>query len=127
MDETPLFRANKRRKFIRQKQETSELNSQTEDQPSNQDISSVGDDDVDVTTLIKTRKQARPRATGVLFSQQKRFEGGDEPTNTLDLVKVDPEEERLRQISNRFVGSTGQVVDDDKHMFVFPSLPQVLA
>lgn len=118
MEELPIFRANKRRKFAREKAIKLPISpGDTQDQEVPDNEASHSDDETNVSSLIKLRNQNRSRNVGVRFSQDKRAEE-DGALDNLALTKVDPDEERLRDISNRFVGGTGQVVDVDKHMFV---------
>lgn len=126
MDEAPVFRATKKRKFARSRNTQADENVDVDvdinlnkSLPEQLAESIASSDEVNISNLLKLRKQNRQRNTGVQFSQQKRIEDDDDGLREdMALATIDPAEERLRNISNRFVGSTGPVVDVDKHMFV---------
>ncbi|KEF59984.1 uncharacterized protein A1O9_04832 [Exophiala aquamarina CBS 119918] len=126
MEELPVFRAAKRRKHVRGASQSipdpipSGPNTPSIDQVSDHSVAleDNGSADADVPTLIKARKQFRRPATGVHFSTSKaRF--GQDDSNDGALVKADQTVERPVDITQRFVGGSGQVVDVDQHMIAF--------
>ncbi len=133
MEEVALFRASKRRKFARTHREPAPapdaVDLPTPSQPTKA-AESAGDDEtqeksdaeIDISNLIRARKQIRRPVTGVQFSNTKatRENAGNDASSA--MVKSDQPIDRPLDIANRFVGGTGQVVNVDKHMFV--SLPQ---
>jgi hypothetical protein len=125
MDEMPIFKSSKRRKLTRPR----------DLQEVDQEAATQNLDDTDVTTakhdqdddespkaagvsgVIKARALRRP-VGGVQFSTARPMHhDGDD--NSFALRKLDADEDKRIDIGNRFVGSTGHVVNDDKHMFVF--------
>ena len=129
MDEMPVFRAAKRRKFARPHERSSpdpaqQLASFSRDeggQPAN-DNTEVDRDGtmIGISNLIRARKNVRRPVTGVQFSTIRTPREADEGVSTA-LVQSDQTVDKPIDITGRFVGSTGQVVHDDKHMFVAPS------
>lgn len=133
MDEVAIFRSAKRRKFTRQplgalpeqvtlsagiEEDQEARPSGHADPPKDED----GDDDVDVSNLVRARRTHRKPVTGVQFSNTKAMHGEKEgASSTAAMVKTDQAPGRLIDITNRFVGSTGQAVNVDRHMFVSPS------
>lgn len=127
MEELPVFRAAKRRKHTKGQSETipdsttsgpatSSINLPSGDNANSEDNESA---DIDVSTLIRARKQLRRPATGVHFSTSKVRLGQDDG-NDGALVKADQTVDRPIDITQRFIGSSGQVVNVDQHMFVLP-------
>lgn len=130
MEEVAVFRASKRRKLVRAQQDQSSepeellVPSQTNndgDPAGNNDTQEENDPEIDVSSLIRARKQIRRPAAGVQFSNNKALREAEEETDTSAIVKTDQTIDRPLDIANRFVGSSGQVVNVDKHMFVSPS------
>jgi hypothetical protein len=129
MEELPVFRAAKRRKHTKVPSQTVpdsitvEPGSLTNKQPSGDNVNSEDSDsgDFKVTSLIKARKTLKRPITGVHFSTSKT-RLGEEDDNSGALVKADQAVDRPINITQRFVGSLGQVVNVDQHMFV-PPLP----
>lgn len=118
MDDVPLFRASKRRKYARPKNEESE-NAVSEHGDDSHGPSGVDSQDVDVSAVLKMRKANKARQTGVSFTNiPSRI---DQNAEVKAWIKAAPDEEddKLQDIGSRFVKSTGQVVDVDKHMYVF--------
>lgn len=122
-----MFRAAKRRKHTKGPSQTlsdsipTEPESTSKDQPSRDNVNS-GDSDstgADVSTLIRARKPFKRPATGVRFSTSKARPGQDDDNHGV-LVKADQSVDRPVDITQRFIGSSGQVVDVDQHMFVPP-------
>ncbi|KAK5052493.1 hypothetical protein LTR84_002357 [Exophiala bonariae] len=126
MEELPVFRAAKRRKHTKGPSQivpdsaTVEPGSPSKRQPSGENITSEDSDsgDTRVTSLIKARKNLRRPTTGVHFSTSKTRLGEDDDNNGA-LVKTDQAVDRPIDITQRFVGSSGQVVNVDQHMIAF--------
>lgn len=119
MEEAPLFRAPKRRKTT-QFHDTNEeplLPQRKEDE----ELSGAADEGEQgyVSKTVKLRKPFRNIRGGITFSTSSRAVGDlSDPTA---LMPADTLNDRPRDMTNRFVGSTGQVVDiDNHHMFVHP-------
>jgi hypothetical protein len=124
MDDVPIFKSSKRRKLTRPR----------DLQEVDQEAATPNINDTDVTTakhdqddnespkvaevsgVIKARALRRP-VGGVQFltARPMHHDGND---NSSALRKLDANEDKGIYIGNRFVGSTGHVVNDDKHMFV---------
>jgi hypothetical protein len=127
MEELPVFRAAKRRKHTKGPSETipdsnpSGPTTSSINLPSGDNVDSEGkdSDDADVSALIRARKQLRRPATGVHFSTSKARLGQDDG-NDGAIVKADETVDRPVDITQRFIGSSGQVVNVDQHMFVLP-------
>lgn len=126
MDELPVFRAAKRRKHTKAPSQTlsdftNEPDSTSKDQPSRDSVNSGDSDsaDADVSVLIRARKPFKRPTTGVHFSTSKTRPGQDDDNHGV-LVKADQTVDRPVDITQRFIGSSGQVVDVDQHMFVPP-------
>ena len=109
-----LFRPAKRRKFQRIRAEL--------DSADNEDAAAARDrpsDEPALVQVLKQRKASRNRRQGIEFSAMKANAETDSAMSN-SLTTIEPKAERLRGISDRFVGHTGQVVDVNKHMFVLP-------
>ena len=109
-----LFRPAKRRKFQRLRTELGSPDS--EDAAGADDLASDGPA---LTQILKQRKANRNRHHGIEYSTAK---ANAEMNSTMpeNSTMIEPQAERLKSISDRFVGHTGQVVDVDRHMFVQP-------
>ncbi|KAH0843925.1 hypothetical protein AYO21_08315 [Fonsecaea monophora] len=128
MEDVPVFRATKRRKFVRPQQGSS-AESPEAASPKVVDVlsrggnESLGDDDDEddggVSSLLRARKHVRKVVSGVQFSNTKVTQQSRETTG-MEVVKSDQDVDKAINITNRFVGSTGQVVNVDQHMFVAP-------
>ncbi len=128
MEEIPVFRAAKRRKFTRPREEIP-LDSVQQPAPldASGNLEHHDDDNEDeqreteagVSNLIRARKHVRRGVTGVQFSTAKAARETD-PDSSRALVPLDDSLEKAIDITSRFVGGTGQVVNVDKHMFVAP-------
>lgn len=77
------------------------------------------DDEVGVSGLVRNRKQFRKPAGGVSFSNTSNAHVGSEDRFSSALV-TSADINRPVDITQRFVSSSGQVVDVDQHMFVSP-------
>lgn len=120
--DTALFRPNKRRKFQRARPRTQDGDSKVEvASPDQQNSTSPGDEAEGpaIASILKLRKQQKPRQRGIEFSNT-RTNTVEEATTSSSLTLREPQPDKLRAITDRFVGHTGQVVDVDKHMFVLP-------
>ncbi|KIW78453.1 hypothetical protein Z517_08289 [Fonsecaea pedrosoi CBS 271.37] len=127
MEDVPVFRAAKRRKFVRPQQGSS-AESPEAASPKVVDVlsrggnESLGDDDDEddggVSSLLRARKHVRKVVSGVQFSNTKVAQQSRETTG-MEVVKSDQDVDKAIDITNRFVGSTGQVVNVDQHMVAF--------
>ncbi|OAP65213.1 hypothetical protein AYL99_01185 [Fonsecaea erecta] len=126
MEDVPVFRAVKRRKFIRPQDSSAEspnaASSKTNDAVTSGGLETSDDDDDGdeggISSLLRARKHIRKAVTGVKFSNTKFMHGADETTG-MEVVKSDQNVDKPIDITNRFVGSTGQVVNVDQHMVAF--------
>jgi hypothetical protein len=135
MDGVPVFRVAKRRKFTRPREDISPDSIQQPSAPSADESAELPNEsnqndqeevDAGSSTLVRPRKQVRRPVTGVQFSNRKAIHQADGNTSTA-LVRSDENEAKPIEITDRFVGSTGQAVDVDKHMFVpLPTSPSIL-
>lgn len=119
-----LFRPIKRRRHARKRSESQE------EEPSNGEVSEASlpiPDEYDkskLAQLLRARKADRSRRHGVTFTNAPNIKTGESlEASSASLVRHNPEAERLKAISDRFVPHTGQPVDVDKHMFVTPISP----
>jgi hypothetical protein len=115
-----LFRPAKKRKFQRSTRPTEDGDLHAELAPSDlppRDENDRPSDELALTQILRLRKTNKNRRQGIEFSTI-RPSTTTEPTMSNSLATVQPEVHRLKAISDRFVGHTGQVVDVDKHMFV---------
>lgn len=123
MEDLPIFRASKKRKFVRHKNLVEDDDGEVEDQSSNtqalpETLNDAVDDEVKVSNILKLRKQNKARG-GVQFSNIKsRDEYQDEDAFSTALVPTEMKEDSLQDVSSRFTKSTGPVVDVDRHMCV---------
>src|SRR4051794_4528215 len=127
-DDVALFRPAKRRKFHRPKRANEDQDVDAPlASPDNEEQSNHTSDAPALTEILKLRKANRNRRQGIEFSTTKPV-GEAESSMSTSLTTIEPQADRLRAISDRFIGHTGQVVDVDKHMFVltrmhkYPSL-----
>ncbi|ETI28097.1 hypothetical protein G647_00546 [Cladophialophora carrionii CBS 160.54] len=125
MDEVPVFRGAKRRKFTRPREDTTPGSAQQPSASTGDEIAQrsyeSNDNDQEETgsripTLIRSRKHIRKPVTGVQFTNMKAVH--QENTST-ELVRSDESEAKHIDITDRFVGSTGQAVNVDQHMVAF--------
>jgi hypothetical protein len=122
MEGTPLFRPSKRSKFVRR-------HSSSEEEIAKPDLQAASEDgdfaqlaekqSLSMNEILKLRQQTRSRGTGVSFSNTKTIAVEDMP-EARALALVDPASDRLKAMSDRFIGHSDQVVDVDKHMCVPP-------
>jgi hypothetical protein len=116
-----LFRPAKKRRFQRSTRPTEDGDLHAElaappDLPARDENDRLSDEPA-LTQILRQRKTNKNRRQGIEFSTI-RHSTATEPTMSNSLTTVQPEVHRLRALSDRFVGHTGQVVDVDKHMFV---------
>ena len=116
MEELPTFRAPKRRKFAkfapaRRPSSAPPLAQGDNDRPDADSTNSGTDDD---NVQFQVRKAFRPSKLGVSFTSNAPAQR--EESNGLAIVPTDTTSDRLKQVTDRFIGTTGQVVDVDKHM-----------
>lgn len=130
MEEVPVFRSAKRRKFTRAHQEPSSPEEQVPaspganggaGEPVSDEIENEDEDGVAISNLIRARKHVRKPVTGVHFSTARAAREAEEDNATSTVAKSDTAVDKPIDITNRFIGSTGQVVNVDRHMFVSPS------
>lgn len=130
MEEVAVFRATKRRKLARPNRETpseaahpttlksSEIEPARLAGPDSEEQNvDDGDEDFEITNLIRARKTHRRPVVGVRFSNSKSvLEDEHRNVESAALVKADQPPDRPLDITGRFVSSTGQVVNVDQHM-----------
>lgn len=117
MDELPIFRAPKRRKFAKPTHAETLSDTTAPVRIDDDGLSSEGSSDDEASaTVSRSKKPIKTSRLGVTFTSNGRnhAEDGDE----VALAPVVPADDRLKDMTNRFVGTTGQVVDVDKHMYV---------
>ncbi len=126
MDEVAIFRASKRRKFSRAQRDPLPeiaplLPSDETRAAANLSNIEAGDDDdakIDVSSLIRARKQLRKPVVGVEFSNMRMVRRSDADDSRSVMVQTDQATENPIDITNRFTSGTGQIVDVDQHMLV---------
>lgn len=130
MEEVAIFRSSKRRKFNRTQHEpaqdaptalspASPTKDVVESRDEDVEESKQDGDDAGVSNLIRARKHHRRLVGGVQFSNTKSTHEASNDNDGTSTAMVKAEENPI-DITNRFIGSTGQVVDVDQHMFVAP-------
>lgn len=122
-----VFRSAKRRKINRPEKEKSPetaplplstLTREDEDQQKEDGETSIEDSsEVDLSNLIRARRHVRRPVAGVQFSTTKPTHSPDDESAA---SKVEQTVDKPIGITNRFVSSSGQVIDVDQHMFVSP-------
>ena len=138
MEEIPIFRASKRRKHNKVHDDsTAEI---AIDQPTISELdrpvtegelprNETQDEDDESSNagggggVIRARKQFRRPVTGVSFSNSRPCEHDERNSSLVKISVSDEAKNRPVEITDRFISSTGQVVDVDEHMFVFPPFP----
>ncbi len=115
--EATAFRLVKRRKFTRNRR----ASQSDESEPGRVDTASPDNNseavNAHVSDILRLPKN-RARKHGIEFSNTRTR--SSEPPQSSDLAIIDNDAEKLKAISDRFVGHSGQVIDVDEHMFVFP-------
>lgn len=111
-----MFRPAKRRKFVRHhEREPSPSTEQGSESQGDVEATAETSQGVDLASIIRARKQNKTRG-GVSFANTKNAHQ-DRTDDSTALVKPDSAD-RLKDMKNRFVGSTGQIVDVDENMCV---------
>jgi hypothetical protein len=124
-EHSALFRPAKRRMFQRARRSTEDgdvhVGLASLDSPSPEAVERQSDEPA-LTEILRKRKTSKNRCQGIEFSTLK-LSAVTEPTMSNSLTTTEPQVDRVKAISDRFVGHTGQVVDVDKHMFVLCPSP----
>lgn len=119
MEEVPVFRAPKRRKFAKATHAETPPESTTQVHADDDGLSSeVPSDDEAPAAVPRYKKPLKSSKLGVTFTSNDRSHGDDK--SGLAPAPVDTANDRLKDVANRFVGTTGQAVDVDKHMYKSP-------
>jgi hypothetical protein len=124
MEEIPVFRTQKKRKVARHRSESVEDPSDS-DNDLEAGLDSPGRTGHETqSNIIRAQKFGRRIKGGITFSAAPRNPASTD--QNLALTAAQPAEDKIKDMSSRFIGSTGQAVDVDKHMYVspysFPSL-----
>jgi hypothetical protein len=116
MDELPVFRAPKRRKVARPQsaERPSSAPPFVHDLNDGSKSGSQSSDEEGNAVQPQRRKPIKPSRLGVSFTSNALSHTEDD--EALTIVPVDATSDNLRHMTNRFVGTTGQVVDVDNHM-----------
>ena len=118
MEEPPLFRVPKRRKIARLHPDNDEAEPSQETESNAFDQTINESDDENTFSIVRARKPARKARGGINFTTTSQIDPGQ--TDSMALVPADGSSDRPQDMSNRFTSSTGQVVDVDRHMYVYP-------
>lgn len=113
MEDLPVFRAPKKRKLVQNRRDEEKVPTPASTDGTAADTESQFPSET--ANVVRVRKLNKPMRTGIVFSNKVRDHGSDEPSTA--LVPVDSSNDRLKDMTNRFIGSTGQVIDEDKHMY----------
>ena len=117
--ESKVFRLAKRRKFAR----TRTASDKDDSEPQHNVIASPDNRaeaaDSSLQGVPRLHK-IKSRKNGIMFSNT--VTRSSDPPATTDTSAIDPDAERIKAVSDRFVTHSGQVVDVDKHMFVLSSI-----
>jgi hypothetical protein len=131
MDETvegPTFRANKRRKVFRKRAESDANDDephvatslQPDQAPPADEKCSVTTGEEDATSRPDITRVRKPKKHGIAFSSSDRTSSRPHNDNE-ETALVVSEPQIVEQQNGRFMKQTGKtVVEDDKHMCVFP-------
>ena len=120
MEEVPLFRAPKRRKVIKPPHVESDATTPTTSQDRDgSPIDGEQSGNEAYAPAHRLKKPFKPSRPGVTFTSNARTRV--EAPDTMTVVPSSTADDRLKDISNRFVGITGGTVDVDKHMYVSPT------
>ena len=127
MDDIPIFRAPKRRRFNKPA-------TQAEDNPTIDTFTLVSPDhsasenanDENKPAVIRAQRQSASRKTGISFSASTRAGQFNRP-DAMALIPSDAPSPPMTDIPSRFVNPGGQVANVDKHMYVssLPFCPRV--
>ncbi|KAK5026627.1 hypothetical protein LTS07_007561 [Exophiala sideris] len=131
-EEIAVFRATKRRKVARPHREASpdsappltsklsEIEPSRSVEPGSEERNGGNDgEDPEITRLIRARKNYRRPVAGVRFSNTKSAPEDKDREAESAMIKADQPPEQTLDITSRFVSSTGQVVNVDRHMVDF--------
>ena len=124
MDEAPIFRAPKRRKVIKPTFDSS-IPSPNQISPGSSQLTNtvnthfVSDDD-DSAKVVRGQRHHAGRKAGIHFTASSHREESADAHLTALVSSEAPPPPKIVDIPNRFVNSSGQVVDVDKHMYVVP-------
>lgn len=125
VESEPLFRQFKKRKFLRKRDEVKDKTQEPSVTESHESplLPTDESDKSNIAELLRGRKTDQSRWHGVKFTNTSKSLG-DKQSNISpeSSVRHDPEAERFKAITERFVPHTDQPVDVDKHMFVTPVL-----
>jgi hypothetical protein len=112
-DILPVFRAPKRRKVgkVNLAEDGNDISEATRDSPEAQPIQDHE------STVPLSRRPKKPHRSGVTFRSSNNAHTDSE---AMALARSEPSNDRLLDIASRFTGTTGQVVDVDKNMYVHP-------
>ncbi|OJJ43311.1 hypothetical protein ASPZODRAFT_136535 [Penicilliopsis zonata CBS 506.65] len=118
----PLFRPVKRRKFMRRREDESDnieddLTATEDSHRMQSHYPLITDQSSSNAHMNSLRRPFRARKGGIEFSTEARQVA--DSVSTRGTGAEDPESVRLRAMSDRFTGHTGQRVDVDKHMMAF--------
>ncbi|KIV90221.1 hypothetical protein PV10_07550 [Exophiala mesophila] len=139
MEEIPIFRASKRRKHNKVHDDSTaeiEVDHQpitisepdrliTEGELPQNDTQDEDHDDESLNAaaggggVIRARKQFRRPVTGVSFSNSRASERDERNSSLVKISSSDEAKNRPVEITDRFISSTGQVVDVDEHMVAY--------
>lgn len=114
MEGLPVFRAPKKRKLVQTRRGDEETS--TPPLKDSNAATTEGDTADEIANVIRVRKPNSIARTGIKFSDTVRSHGDGGETTA--LVPIHSSSDKLTDMANRFIGSTGQVVDEDKHMYV---------
>jgi|SRR5271156_5830233 len=127
MEQTPSFRPPKRRKFTRRHSSSDDEIAQPGTQTVNEDGGFAAEKpSLSVAEIKKMRNQNRSRVAGVSFSNP-RSTSADDLLEVNALSVIDHKSDKLKAMSDRFVGHSDLVVDVDKHMFISPHFCSLLS
>ncbi|KAJ9498808.1 hypothetical protein LTR99_005115 [Exophiala xenobiotica] len=123
MEEIPVFRSAKRRKVARPRHADSSepTTDQTSATATATEVVEDRDekDEIELSDLIRARKNYRKPAGGVHFSTTRDTPDNGQDHGISTVFNADQGPVKPIDISGRFVSSTGQVVDVDQHMVAF--------
>lgn len=114
---TAAFRPAKRRKFTRNRRASDSQESQPQLMETASPEPNSGAASIHVSDILRLRKN-KGRKIGIEFSNT-RTRSSEPPPSSTNLATDGEDGQILKAISDRFVTHSGQIVDVDKHMFVF--------
>jgi hypothetical protein len=120
MEEIPVFRSAKRRKVARPRHADSSESTTDQTSTTATATGEVEDrdekDEIELSDLIRARKNYRKPAGGVHFSTTRDTPDNGQEHGSSTVFNADQGPVKPIDISGRFVSSTGQIVDVDQHM-----------